>query len=296
MGTRGMRENLAGSEIRAFREVVWRNYREHGRMLPWRETTDPYQILVSEVMLQQTQVARVIPKYSEFLDVFPDVHALARASLREVLRAWQGLGYNRRALALHRLSRTVIERHGVAIPTNVDALRKLPGVGHATASAICAFAFNQPVVFVETNIRAAFIHHFFRNAPKVRDRDILPLVAQTLDRQDPREWYYALMDYGVVLKEQYASLSRRSAHHARQSAFEGSNRQLRGGILRIVAARGSLTEDELRRELGVESGRTASVVRNLMDEGFIQQENHVICVAESKPDCGRSAETPGETT
>ncbi len=265
-------------------------------MLPWRETTNPYEILVSEVMLQQTQVSRVLSKYREFLAAFPSIEALAAASLRDVLRVWQDLGYNRRALALHRLSRMVVERYGSSIPTNVDALRTLPGVGHATASAICAFAFSQPVVFVETNIRAVFIHHFFRDAAKVRDRDILPLVAETLDRHNPREWYYALMDYGVAVKKQHANPSRRSAHRARQSAFEGSDRQLRGDVLRIVTARGSLTEDDLRRELRAEPARMASVVRTLMDEGFIQQDNHVIGVADSEPDCRRSGETPAETT
>ncbi len=287
-----MSKHLTHSEIRAFYEVVWGHYREYGRRLPWRETADPYEILVSEVMLQQTQVSRVLTKYVQFLVAFPSITALAAAPLRDVLRVWQGLGYNRRALALHRLAHIVVERQGGIIPADAGALKELPGIGHATACAICAFAFNQPVVFVETNIRAVFIHHFFPREATVRDRDILPLVEETLDTGNPREWYWALMDYGVTLKEWFGNPSRRSAHHVKQSPFEGSRRQLRGRILRVLAARGSVAEDDLVRELGIDHVQLAPILRNLAAEGFVTRERGAIAIAsESDNPC-----PPGETT
>jgi A/G-specific adenine glycosylase len=291
MGTRGMSRHLTQSEIRAFREVIWRHYGEHGRRLPWRETTDPYEILVSEVMLQQTQVSRVVGKYREFLEAFPTIQALATASLAEILRVWQGLGYNRRALALHRLARIVVETHGGSVPDNIEALKKLPGIGHATASAICAFAFNQAVVFVETNIRSVFIHHFFAESASVSDKHILPLVADTLDGDRPREWYWALMDYGVTLKERFGNPSRRSAHHVRQSPFEGSDRQVRGATLRILASRCSVTEETLRKELGTTHSRLASILHDLANEGFITRANGAVGIVGESSEAGRSPET-----
>jgi A/G-specific adenine glycosylase len=286
-----MSERLTQSEIRAFHEVVWRHYREHGRKLPWRETTDPYEILVSEVMLQQTQVSRVARKYRKFLSAFSDIEALAAAPLPEVLRVWQGLGYNRRALALHRLARTVVDQHGGIIPADVEILRELPGIGPATASAIRAFAFNQPVVFLETNIRTVFIHHFFAGRGKVRDKDVLPLVAETMDSDSPREWYWALMDYGVMLKERFGNPSRRSAHHARQSRFEGSNRQLRGRVLRALTSRGTVTCDDLRRDLGIGRSRLASILQELADEGFVARANGAVGLVGASTDASRSGET-----
>ncbi len=291
MGTRGMSKRLAASEIRAFRELVWGHYRKHGRKLPWRETTDPYEILVSEVMLQQTQVSRVLSKYRKFLVAFPHIEALAAAPLRDVLQVWQGLGYSRRALALHRLASVVVERHGGTIPSDVETLKKLPGIGHATASAICAFAFNLPTVFVETNIRTVFIYHFFADAARASDKDILPLVAATLDSENAREWYYALMDYGVMLKEQFGNPARRSAHHVKQSAFEGSNRQVRGRVLRILTSRGSVAYENLHRELGIARSRLASILQQLAEEGFITRANGAVGLMGESRDPGRSSET-----
>ncbi len=207
----------------AFRETVYAWCRAHPRPLPWRETVDPYAILVSEVMLQQTQVDRAVGKYAGFLDRFPDFATLAAAPLQELLAAWQGLGYNRRAVALKKCAEAVTERHGGVLPDSVDDLQALPGIGPYTARAIAAFAFGMPTVFIETNIRAAFIHHFLGDREGVRDAEILPLVAATLDRSHPRAWYNALMDYGAMLKKAHGNPARRSAHHVRQSPFKGSN-------------------------------------------------------------------------
>ncbi len=233
--------NLAGGDggipaeaVADFRAVVLGHYREHGRDLPWRRTRDPYSILVSEMMLQQTQVSRVLPKYDEFLSLFPDPRTLAEAPLSAVLAAWQGLGYNRRALALHRAARAVMSQHRGRIPSSVTELRRLPGIGPATAAAVCVFAYDDPLVFIETNIRSAFLHHFFRESPAVPDADILPLIEATLDRENPRDWYYALMDYGAWVKKTQPNPSRRSKHHTKQTSFQGSRRQLRAQVLRLL--------------------------------------------------------------
>ena len=217
-----------------FRASVLGHYREHGRDLPWRRTRDPYEILVSEVMLQQTQVSRVLPKYDLFLARFPALSTLAAAPLSAVLTAWQGLGYNRRALALHRAAQTVMDEHRGRLPRSVSELRRLPGIGPATAAAVCVFAYGHPLVFIETNIRSAFLHHFFRECSTVPDTDILPLIEATLDRDNPRDWYYALMDYGAWVKKTQPNPSRRSKHHTTQTPFRGSRRQLRAQVLRLL--------------------------------------------------------------
>ncbi|MFO8163646.1 MAG: hypothetical protein R6T98_03835, partial [Desulfatiglandales bacterium] len=159
---------LEADQIPIFQKVVKSHYRAYGRDLPWRNTEDPYKILVSEVMLQQTQVSRVIAKYESFLCAFPDIYSLAQAPLREVLNVWQGLGYNRRAVALQQAAQKVVKHFDQRIPSNVDSLVSLPGIGKATACAICTFAFNQPTLFIETNIRTAFIHYFFNCLTKVQ--------------------------------------------------------------------------------------------------------------------------------
>ncbi|MEK7612564.1 MAG: A/G-specific adenine glycosylase [Patescibacteria group bacterium] len=211
-------------------------YRGHARAtLPWRRTRDPYRILVSEVMLQQTQVDRVIPFYERFIKKFPNARVLARTPLRNVLKAWQGLGYNRRAKHLRDAAKIIAKKK---FPKSTAEIEQLPGVGHYTARAVAAFAYNKPEVFIETNIRTVFLHHFFQKKNKVSDAAILPLVAQTLkeSRMQPREFYWALMDYGSYLKSQGIRLNSQSKHYAKQSKFEGSARQLRGAILREIIA------------------------------------------------------------
>jgi A/G-specific adenine glycosylase len=188
---------LSPPMLTAFGLTVLAHYRERGRDLPWRRTRDPYHILVSEVMLQQTQVARVLKKYDQFLTAFPTVLSLSGATAAEVLGIWQGLGYNRRALALHQAARTIVSEHQGAVPRSPVELRRLPSIGPATAAAVCVFACDLPLPFIETNIRSAVIHFFFQERASVPDADILPVIELTLDRENPRDWYYALMDYGA---------------------------------------------------------------------------------------------------
>ncbi|HVO77171.1 MAG TPA: A/G-specific adenine glycosylase, partial [Candidatus Bathyarchaeia archaeon] len=209
---------------------------------------------------------------------FPDASSLARAPLRDVLRAWSGLGYNRRALHLRESARVIVSRHGGAVPRDYDDIRGLPGIGAATAAEILNFAFNEPCAFIETNIRTVFIHHFFARETKVADSEILPLVSETIDSRDPRTWFYALMDYGVMLKSRHANPSRRSAHHARQSRFEGSDRQARGLIVRELARR-SMGERELAKETGLTVARIRSVAGGLARDGLVRRRGAKLGIA-----------------
>lgn len=261
--------HLGTDEIAEFRQRICRYYERHGRVLPWRRADDPYEILVSEVMLQQTQVERVIQKYSLFLKEFPDFPSLAHCNLRDLLGVWQGLGYNRRALALQRTSRIVMDSFDGCLPDSNEQLVTLPGIGPATAGALMAFAFEQPVVFIETNIRRVFIHSFFAGRNAVKDSEILPLVEETLDRDRVRAWYYGLMDYGVMLRSKEPNPNRRSAHYQRQSPFEGSNRQIRGLILKALVNTRHMTPDEIVASLETNPDRVRKVVRDLLEEGFL---------------------------
>ena len=264
------------AQAAAFTAAVWDHYRRNRRELPWRRTRDPYEILVSEVMLQQTQVARVLVKYPQFLASFPTVRALS-AAVADVLATWSGLGYNRRALSLHQAAKMVVDRLEGHIPPSSEELRRLPGIGPATAAAVCVFAFGRPHAFIETNIRSAFIHFFFQESTSVADADILPLVDKTMDRNQPRDWFYALMDYGVWVKKAYGNPSRKSKHHTIQSHFAGSRREVRALALQALlsvapsAADVSTLRDMLpgpRRELD----ELVSVLNDLVGEGFLIEE------------------------
>jgi A/G-specific adenine glycosylase len=254
--------------IKRFQEVVYAYFSEHGRSFPWRGTADPYQILVSEIMLQQTQVDRVRDKYVEFIAAFPTLFDLAQASLQQVLERWQGLGYNRRAIALHAAAQEVIERFDGVIPGEEAALQSLPGIGPYTAAAVLAFAFNRPTVVIDTNIRAVFIHCFFNEPSNIRDAELRPLIEQTMDRLSPRTWYAALMDFGALLKKEVTNPSRHSAHYARQPPFEGSDRQLRGRILKEVLARSEVTIPVLLTTVEGPEPRVLALIDQLVAEGF----------------------------
>lgn len=245
----GRRSSSARMSFTNFRKSVWAYYRAHGRHdLPWRRTKNPYRILVSEVMLQQTQVERVIPFYHAFLKRFPTARKLALAPLSEVLKVWQGLGYNRRAKMLHAASRIMIKS---GMPYTVEALEELPGIGSYTARAVAAFAFNRDVVFIETNIRTAVTHYFFKNRDSIADADIVRVLERVLPKGKSREWYSALMDYGAHLKRSGFTLNTKSKHYVKQKAFVGSLREARGAIVRRLA-RGAADARTLTALLGEE--------------------------------------------
>lgn len=300
----------------AFRALVRAEGVRLYRDLLWRRTRDPYIIWLSEVMLQQTQVARVEARMPAWLDRFPSVEALAAAPTADVLAAWQGMGYNRRALALQRAAQEIVESHGGVFPRGTRELVALPGIGPATAQGIRAFAFDLPGVYLETNVRTVFLHHFFPDVPGVPDRELVPLIRAAcpcaadgagedpdvvaageapfevpFDAEDtPRAWYYALLDYGAYLKKTLPNPSRRSAGYTRQSRFEGSRRQKRATIVRILLDAGQgdgqgcgLTTDAVRHALdavelaagrpSVEYALVASILSDLEQEGFCKRLN-----------------------
>jgi len=264
-------KNVTPESIQSFRHTVYEYYRKHYRPFPWRLTRDSYEILVSEVMLQQTQTYRVLPKYEAFLQKFPTVDALASASLQEVLAQWQGLGYNRRGQNLKRAAEVVVRDYHGKMPTSSKEFEKLPGVGPYTAAAVATFAYDQPLVFIETNIRTVFLHHFFEGQYEVSDAEIMPLIEYALDRGNPRDWYYALMDYGVMLKKVYPNPNRRSKHYAQQSKFEGSDRQIRGAIIRLLTKQDALLHAELLEQLGKDEARVCGILEKLVNDGLIVQ-------------------------
>lgn len=257
-----------------FQQHIWDYYETHGRYdLPWRcpnatGVFDPYRIVVSELMLQQTQVRRVIPKFEAFIAAYPDFEALAAASLADVLILWSGLGYNRRAKFLWQLAGKVVAQHNGILPRDKSALMRLPGIGPNTAGAILAYAFNEPVTFIETNIRTVFIHHFFAGQTAVADALLEPFIAAAMPQDRPREWYWALMDYGTHLKQTVGNASRASKSYAKQSTFAGSRRQVRGRVLKVLT-KGGTTLEELHTRIVDE--RLESVVHDLIEEGFIIQ-------------------------
>lgn len=267
------------SAAKEFKSRIWSFYSCHARSFPWRETRDPYRILVSEIMLQQTQVERVMSKFGLFIARFPDFSSLAQADLQSVLRVWQGLGYNRRAIALKENATRVVSDYAGELPKTAQELVQLPGIGRATAGAILAFAYNIPTAFIETNIRRVFIHFFFSDRENVRDSEILPLVEQTLDREDPRQWYYALMDYGSMLKGRTPNPNRKSAHYVRQSPLEGSDRQIRGMILKVLLSHGLAREADLINDIEKEPDRVRRILKDLENEGFLKRSGESISVA-----------------
>ncbi|MDH5406613.1 MAG: A/G-specific adenine glycosylase [Candidatus Aminicenantes bacterium] len=270
---------LTPDVIAAFQGVIYQHYRQHARQFPWRMTDNPYHILVSEMMLQQTQTDRVLEKYEPFLRAFPDFPSLAKAPLKEVLKVWQGLGYNRRALALKKIAQRVeAEFHG-NLPSRVEVLMTFPGIGKTTSSAVVTFAFNKPTVFIETNIRRVFIHFFFQNQANIKDSEMLPVVEKMLDASHPRQWYYALMDYGAMLKNKNENPNRRSAHYRKQARFQDSNRQIRGMILKALITQSALSEAELVQKLKLRHARVKPNLIQLQKEGFIRNRGNRFLIA-----------------
>ncbi|MES2216614.1 MAG: A/G-specific adenine glycosylase [Patescibacteria group bacterium] len=277
-----------------FRKTIWSYYNENGRSMPWRDKPTPYYVVVSEIMLQQTQVTRVVGKFELWIEKFPNWKALARASVREVLAEWSGLGYNRRALYLKRIAEVITENGKLAgtLPQTQEELISLPGIGSNTAGSILAFAFNQPTIFIETNIRSVYIHFFFpeiekregrKACKKISDDQLLSIIKKTVDQKNPREWYWALMDYGSYLKSTLPNPSRRSAHHIKQKPFKGSNREMRSQILQAIMKSPSTYETLVERLESNKDGpkNAGAILRNINDlkkEGFIVERGKILQV------------------
>lgn len=253
-----------------FNTILKEFYTKNKRILLWRETILPYHVVLTELMLQQTQVPRVQIKFPEFISIFPTFKSLANSSLTELLRVWQGMGYNRRAKYLREIASIITEKYNGVVPEDPELLDAMPGIGPATARSIIVYVYNKPELFIETNVRRVFIHHFFEGKTDILDADILPLLEKAVDKTNPREWYYAVMDYGTYLGKTVPNPNRKSKHYTKQSKFEGSNRQVRGGILKVLL-NGELSKEDLISSLGLEEGRVYGILRELQNEGFINE-------------------------
>lgn len=253
-----------------FSQLLRQRGEELYRNMPWREDTQLYYVLVSELMLQQTQVLRVIPKFQEFITKFPDEKTLANASLADVLKLWQGLGYNRRAKYLHEAAKMIVNDFGGKFPENEADVMRLPGVGKNTAGAIRAYAFNQPCIFIETNIRTVYIHHFFNNQFDVDDKRIIELLEQTIDKENPRQFYQNLMDYGSWLKANGVRNVSSSRHYKKQSALKGSIREMRGQIIRTLTA-GDMNLGDLQNQVSADA-RFDPALAGLIADGLVARQ------------------------
>lgn len=274
--------NVSPEQIKKFKKVVWDYYKISGRgNLPWRENINPYRVWVSEVMLQQTQVDRVVNFFNAWIRAFPAVKKLAESSQIEILKLWKGLGYNSRAIRMKKTAELIMQDYKGKFPNDYESLQKLPGIGPYTAGAISAFASNQPVVIIETNIRRVFIHHFFNDEIDVHDESILELVKKTLDTKKPRGWYWALMDYGSFLgrtlniKGKKYNPNVQSKHYTKQSKFTGSDREIRGKILEVLlyAKNNTISNKKLQTEisnLSKDEKRITKIVNELHRDGFIE--------------------------
>ncbi len=248
-----------------FQEKVLTYYKEHGRKLPWRETTDPYHILLSELMLQQTQVDRVIPYYHKWIKRWPTIQDLAHADRTDILEMWMGLGYNNRAINLHKAAKIIVNNYDSNVLLAMQKYKHVPGIGPYTSSAVQAFAANKDTIVVDTNIRRIFIHEF--SLPEsTPDKEIEELAAKVLPRGNSRDWYNALMDYGSqVLTARKTGIKSKT----QQSKFEGSDRQARAKIVRHLLANKKATAPELQQICDISQERFQKIAAKLIKDDVI---------------------------
>ncbi|MDR2194054.1 MAG: A/G-specific adenine glycosylase [Treponema sp.] len=282
-------------KIGEFKSTVYSFYEQYGRTFPWREHTEPWGVLVSEYMLQQTQTERVIPYFERWMRRWSTPEALHTASLEEALSEWVGLGYNRRCRFLKDCARIITEDYGGRVPAVPEVLRSLPGIGAYTAGAIACFAYNYPSVFIETNIRAAVIHFFLdatesvsTETPRlIADRDVSSILEAALEgetRKNPRLWYWALMDYGANLKKIHVNPNRKSAHYSKQSKFKGSLRQIRGGIIRTLTREGASTLETLLHNTAAREQNLYRALDSLQKDSLVCEHQGVYRIKEAMPE------------
>jgi len=271
---------ITPQKIAQFQQKIYEFYAQNKRDFSWRQEITPYKIVVSEIMLQQTQTGRVIEKFENWIKLFPDFLTLSRTSQAQVLQAWQGLGYNRRGIALHTIAKRIVQEHQGVLPANLKALQTFPGIGSNTAGSIGAFAFNMPTIFIETNIRTVYTCEFFKGQLQIHDKNLIPYIKATLDTQNPRDWYYALMDYGVNLKKQLPRINSASKHYTKQSKFEGSKRQIRGHIIKLLTQHHQLAYQDLilltKQALPFNPHAIETIIQDLIIEKLIYQHHEIM--------------------
>ena len=273
--------SLSDEDLILFQDRILAFYTDHKRHFAWRETSDPYRILLSEVMLQQTQTSRVEPKYEEFLSLWPDFSSLSTVSNEMLLSHWKGLGYNRRALNLKKAAR-MTECWNWTIPNDAKLIIQMPGVGESTTAALLSFCYNEKSIYLETNIRRVLLTCFYDHQSNIHDKELKALLHRlSLLTDDMKNWYYALMDYGVLLKNLFPNANVRSAHYTKQTKFENSNRQIRGQLIHLLTDTGAKDLDTVYRLLPhFEEERIYACLLQLSAEGFVQECESVYKIRE----------------
>jgi A/G-specific adenine glycosylase len=260
--------SITPQEITAFRRKILRFYKQHGRDLPWRRTTDPYRITIAEIMLQQTQVERVIPKYEEWIARWPNWKTLSLASNEQLLRGWSGLGYNRRALLIGRLAKAVMHDHAGILPDRPAELETLPGIGPYTSRAILIFAFDRPLATIDTNIRRVLLHEFGLS-DATAPAQLAQFAFRVLPKRKSRDWHNALMDYSrLVLPKQISAIR----PVTRQSRFEGSARQVRGEIIRRLLRKQPVYLRRICLAMKRSPAEVEKIAKKMAEEGIIVLE------------------------
>ncbi len=261
---------LSSEKIKHFQTEILVWYEKHKRELPWRRTRDPYKILVSEVMSQQTQIQRVIPKYEAWIEAFPTVESLAKARTSDVLRLWSGLGYNRRALNLQKAARVVVNEYKGDFPKVPSELEKLPGIGRYTAQAVSCFAYDAQVAVIDTNVRKVIAVEFF-NGVLPTEKVIEETAQKILPKGRAYEWNQALMDYAG------ATLRKHKIPATKQSHFLTSNRYFRGQTMKYLLTKHKVSFKELhsfftKQGREIEKKRLERILQQLHQEGFLVYE------------------------
>jgi A/G-specific adenine glycosylase len=257
---------LDSKRVVAFQMKIMDWWKANTRNLPWRKDPSPYKVLVSEFMLQQTQVSRVIPKFDEFMESFPTIESLAKAETKQLLQVWSGLGYNRRAVWLKEAAKQIVESHG--FPQSLEELQKLKGVGPYTSRSVLIFAFNKDLAAVDTNIRRVLIAEGL--ATEAMSEKQLQFIAEVvLLKGRSRDWHNALMDYGSqVMTPSTTGISPTS----KQSCYEGSSRQVRGAIIRTLTGTSELGLEEIVKllECNVRESELESIMTQLVKDGLVE--------------------------
>lgn len=263
-----------------FNRTLFLWHKKNYRPMEWRDTKNPYRILVSEIMLQQTQVARVKEKYAEFVKKFPTVQILANAPLGDVLRAWSGLGYNRRAKYLHHCAKEVVEKHQGKFPSSYEELVKLPGIGRSTAGALLAFAFDEDTPMIDTNIRRILVRTFFNGKNVPSDKELYAFASSLIPKGKGRVWNYAMLDLGATTctARNHADDCPINTLHGKvsdfvykkpQKKFAGSERFYRGKLLKHLAQQTSLTSAQVAKVLADYPHDRAVLLKKMAGEGMI---------------------------
>ena len=272
-----------------FQRHILKWYRHNRRDLPFRtivrwhnneprypqklnRNLTPYHILVSEIMLQQTQIPRVLEKFPQFIEAFPNWETLARTDTQKLFKIWQGMGYWRRAKYLRECAGAVENVYGGTLPKEPEALMTLPGIGHYTAHAVTCFAYQNPKAFIDTNIRRVFINAFFADKQNVTDKEILPIAQNAVWTPNPREWHYALMDYGSLVLGNTRSLNKQSRHYARQSKFEGSFRSYRAEVIRYLTQNKKASQKAIHTHLSNSPYKTKEILVALAKDNIIHKK------------------------